>query len=394
MIVMVAVVLVLLTLPLLLELLVLTTASLLPARRRPAGAAPIRLTIVVPAHNEGVLIERSVRSIVPQLGPSCSLLVIAHNCIDDTAERARRAGADVLVLDDPGQGGKASALRFGFAHALGRGAEAVTVVDADSVVSEGFVENLQAALSVDEAVQCRYRVLPGGVGVPSLIGIAFQGFNLVRPRGRERLGLSVGIFGNGFGMRSTILERVPYRADSVVEDLEYHIQLVAAGVRVHFLEEATVFGEMPHGNHGTRTQRARWEGGRLLMIRAYLHRLPLAILKGHFRLTEPLLDLLSMPIAMGVFTLLVALAVPSVWLRWYAAAGLLIIVSHFVAALRSGPDFWGGLRVLAMAPRYIAWKLLLVPKIVLNSRRNASWVRTQRDKPAEFISSASPDALE
>jgi cellulose synthase/poly-beta-1,6-N-acetylglucosamine synthase-like glycosyltransferase len=394
---MAAVVLCVLTLPLLLELLVLTTASLFPSRRRNKPAAALRLTIVVPAHNEEVLIVRCVDSIAKQLGENTSLLVIAHNCIDDTAERARNAGADVLRLDDPSHRGKACALRFAFAHALRDGAEAVVVVDADSIVGNNFVESMQAALSSSsaEAVQCRYRVLPAGAGAgPSLTGIAFQGINLVRPRGRDRLGLSAGIFGNGFGLRREVLERVPYSADSVVEDLEYHIQLVAAGMRVRFLETATVFGEMPQGTAGNRTQRARWEGGRLLMVRAYLYRLPRAIVRGHLRLLEPLLDILSLPIAMGALALVFALFVPSAWLRWYAVAGLLILSYHFLVAAKAGPDFWRSMRVVALAPRYIVWKLLLMPKIVLNSRRNASWVRTQRDKPADFSSRPHPDALE
>jgi cellulose synthase/poly-beta-1,6-N-acetylglucosamine synthase-like glycosyltransferase len=394
---MVAIVLAAVTFPLVFELLVLTTASLFPARRGSAPANQLRkLTIIVPAHNEGLLVERCVRSMVGQLGASTSLMVIAHNCVDDTAERARNAGAEVIRLDDPGQSGKACALRYGFAHALSGGAEAVAVVDADSVVSENFVETMQRALSSGaQAVQCCYRVLlPDGHAGASVTGIAFQGFNVVRPRGRDRLGLSVGIFGNGFGMRSEVLERGPYSADSLVEDLEYHIQLVAAGIRVRFLEAATVFGEMPQGSAGNRTQRARWEGGRLLMVRAYLHRLPREIIKGHFRLIEPLLDILTMPTSMGVLALLLALCVPSEWLRWYAVVGLAILVYHFVTAVKAGPDFWGGIKVLAMAPRYIIWKLLLMPKIVWNSRRNASWVRTQRDKPADFSSRPHPDGLE
>jgi cellulose synthase/poly-beta-1,6-N-acetylglucosamine synthase-like glycosyltransferase len=386
-----------LTLPLLLELLVLTTASLFPGSRKRSDASKLRkVAIVVPAHNEGVLVERCVLSLAPQLGDMGALLVIAHNCEDDTAERAARAGADVLTLDDPAQRGKACALRFGFAHALSRGAEAVIVVDADSIVSRDFVQNLQFALSTSvHAVQCRYRVLPAvGDDRPTLTGIAFQGFNLVRPRGRDRLGLSAGIFGNGFGMRSEVLENVPYRADSVVEDLEYHIQLVAAGVKVQFMENATVYGEMPQGKAGSQTQRARWEGGRMLMVRAYLHRLPLEILKGRWRLIEPLLDLLSLPIAMAVLTLLFALAVPVPWLFWYAVTGLVIVAYHFLIAVKAGPGFWRGLRVLALTPQYILWKLLLLPRIVLNSRRDASWVRTQRDHTGDFQASVHTDSVE
>ena len=359
-----AVLLVLVTAPLVLELLVLTAASLLPRwrsnrRESPAHAfdtpsAPaMALSFIVPAHNEGLLVERCVKSLAAQLNDGDSPLVIAHNCTDDTALRGTAAGADVMRLDDPTQRGKACALRFGMAHALGHGAEAVVIIDAGSMVAPGFVEKIRAALSHGaEAVQCAYRVLPAGEDAsPTLTGIAFQGFNLVRPQGRENLGLSAGIFGNGFALRREVLERVPYSADSVVEDLEYHIQLVSAGIRVRFLAEATVFGEMPVSGAGTETQRARWEGGRLLMMKAYPRRLLRAITRGHYRLIEPLLDILSLPLAMGVLVLLLALCVPCTWLRWYAAASLLVIAGHFVAAVQAGPHFWRGLGVLLMVPK-------------------------------------------
>ena len=407
-----AVILFLMTAPLVLELLVLTAASLLPAsasslsRRNGFAAAKygsaawLQLTFIVPAHNEGLLVERCVKSLLAQLdtmsGHRSSLLVIAHNCEDDTAARAMAAGADVVRLDDPTQRGKACALRFGIAQALNAGADAVVIIDADSIVAPGFVAKMQAALSSGaDAVQCGYRVLPGGGNSsPSLTGIAFQGFNLVRPKGRDRLGLSAGIFGNGFGLRREALERVPYSADSVVEDLEYHIQLVAAGIKVRFVPDATVFGEMPASGAGSQTQRARWEGGRLLMLKAYPRRLLRQIQRGHYRLIEPLLDILSLPLAMGVLLLLLALCIPCTWLRWYATVSLLVIGAHFIVAVKAGPHFWKSIGVLVMVPKYILWKIVLLPKILLNSRRNASWVRTHRDQPADFAGSVHPDALE
>ncbi len=406
-----AVILFLMTVPLVLELIMLTAASLFPASAFNQNAAqraangtgdpgPVRnLSFIVPAHNEGLLVERCVRSLTAQLddgsGHRSSLLVIAHNCEDDTAARATAAGADVVRLDDPTQRGKACALRFGIAQAINAGADAVIIIDADSIVAPGFVTRMKAALnSGADAVQCAYRVLPSGSGSPSLTGIAFQGFNLVRPQGRDRLGLSAGIFGNGFGLRREVLERVPYSADSVVEDLEYHIQLVAAGTRVRFVPDATVFGEMPGSGAGSQTQRARWEGGRLLMLKAYPRRLLREIQRGHYRLIEPLLDILSLPLAMGVLFLLLALCLPCTWLRWYAAASLLVVCAHFVVAVKAGPHFWRGMGVLLMVPKYILWKIVLLPKILLNSRRNASWVRTHRDRPADFTGSVHPDALE
>ena len=57
-----------------------------------AGARP-PLAVLVPAHNEGVAILPTLASIFAQLQPGDRVLVVADNCSDDTAMRARHAGA-------------------------------------------------------------------------------------------------------------------------------------------------------------------------------------------------------------------------------------------------------------------------------------------------------------
>ena len=69
------------------------------------------------------------------------------------------------------------------------------------------------------------------------MNVALLAFNVLRPRGRARWGLSCGILGNGFGLARKTLEAVPYDASSVVEDLEYHLRVVESGRRVEFLGE-------------------------------------------------------------------------------------------------------------------------------------------------------------
>ena len=69
------------------------------------------------------------------------------------------------------------------------------------------------------------------------MNIALLAFNVMRPRGRDRLALSCGILGNGFALRRETIEAVPYEAGSVVEDLEYHLRLVRAGKKVQFADE-------------------------------------------------------------------------------------------------------------------------------------------------------------
>jgi cellulose synthase/poly-beta-1,6-N-acetylglucosamine synthase-like glycosyltransferase len=60
-----------------------------------ATAAP-RITVLVPAHDEGDRIDATLAGLRRQTLPPSRVVVVADNCSDDTAARARAAGAEVL----------------------------------------------------------------------------------------------------------------------------------------------------------------------------------------------------------------------------------------------------------------------------------------------------------
>lgn len=375
--------LLLLTLPLVVELAVLTLASRFPNRNRSGSAAspPIRLAVIIPAHNEEVLIGSCVESLlVSAAGSETRIVAVAHNCSDRTADRAAKAGAEVVVYNNPQARGKGSALACGFAYAASQGVDATLVVDADSTVSSNLIGLVDEALaSGAEAVQCRYEMESSSTRpATQLTALAFRGFNVVRPIGRNRLGLSAGILGNGFAIRQEVLTQNPYNSLSVVEDLEYHIRLVLSGKKVQFLHEAKVWSGMPPSKQGEATQRSRWEGGRANAAVTWLGPLLRQLMRGRLRTVEPLLDLMSLPIGYAAFLLLIALCLPLEWLRIYALLAGTILGCHVLAAAWVGNSFAGDLRILARVPGYILWKLTMLPSILRSSRTNAAWVRTER----------------
>ncbi len=376
----VGVVLLLATLPLSIELLVLSLAAALPARRSRSGnSSTFRLAVIVPAHNEEKLIATCVRSLLADPETTAQVFVVAHNCTDRTAELAAQSGAQVLQLNGPG--GKGVALDHGFNHALEIGADAVLVIDADSIVSKNLLASVTDAIRAGaQAVQTRYQVANTEANFRTrLSGLALLGMNVLRPRGRSRLGLSCGIFGNGFALSAATLARVPYTANSLVEDLEYHLRLIDARIAVEFLDHATVFGEMPENSAAASTQRARWEGGRALMRRQWTLPLLKASLLGRPRLIEPLLDLISLPLATQAMLLVLALLVPLSWVRLYGVAGILIAILYVIVAASLSDDPRATLKALAAAPGYLLWKIMMIPRTRLASRKNATWVRTERN---------------
>ena len=83
------------------------------------------IVALVPGYNEGPRIAEVVRGAATHL----PVVVVDDGSADDTADRARDAGA--TVIRQVPNAGKGAALRAGFRHALDTGAPAVVTLDAD-----------------------------------------------------------------------------------------------------------------------------------------------------------------------------------------------------------------------------------------------------------------------
>jgi cellulose synthase/poly-beta-1,6-N-acetylglucosamine synthase-like glycosyltransferase len=376
----------LVTLPGTVELLFLTLGGILPAsrpRRPPNPQKDQRLAIVIPAHNEEAGIAACVRNLrqCDARSGSYSVVVVADNCSDGTVVQAQQAGATVLIRDDESRRGKGYALDYAFTALGDVGYDLFIVVDADSSVTPNLVQEYLAAFAAGaDALQCRYKVRNVEDSARTRwMNVALMAFNVLRPRGRDRCGVSAGILGNGFALSRQTLERVPYTAVSLVEDLEYHLRLVRAGLRVRFVDSVTVYGEMPIGGQGVATQRTRWEGGRFRMIFEFAPGLMREVAGGKLRLLEPLLELLLLPLAFHVGLLLLALTTPQPWVRLYAVGSLLLVVDHLLAAVVVGGGSWRDAGALLTAPLYVIWKLRMLPVLLRNAGQGAAWVRTERN---------------
>jgi cellulose synthase/poly-beta-1,6-N-acetylglucosamine synthase-like glycosyltransferase len=381
-----AVAMVILIAPLFLNLALCILGNLFPPRR-PHGRVKrdIRLAVVVPAHNEELMIARTVASL-RAADTSIPVFAVAHNCTDSTASTAAGAGAHVLELNNPKLRGKGAALRHGFAEALIAGANAVLVVDADSVVSSNLISATQAALEFGaEATQCRYELeLAPGESIRTMArlrALAFRGMNVLRARGRAGLGFSTGLFGNGFALTAAVLERVPFNADGIAEDAEYSTKLAAKGIRICWVGEASVYAPIPATSAAQATQEARWEGGRARVAGQATMRLFGAVQRGKWRALETLVDIWSLPLSRGILALLLTAALPIHWLHVFAMACAAIAGVYVLVSALLGADPAQDLAALAMAPLYLLWKAAITPLVVRQSRARASWARTKREVP-------------
>lgn len=376
---------VLATLPGTLELLLLSLGALVSRWRRwprPVPAADCGwIAVVVPAHNEeGTIAEclRSLRAAIEADGRA-SLVVVADLCSDATAAVSEALGARVLVRHDSQERGKGFALRHAWQQLQTEPVGALAVVDADSVVDRSFVCEIRKHLHGDaDAVQVRNLVGNAGASVRTrLLALGLLAMNVLRPLGREQLGCSAGLFGNGFAVRRDALQQVPFSGHSITEDLDYHLRLVLAGRRVRFVDSTSVWSEMATTGREARGQRARWEGGRLNLVREWGPRLLRGIAAGRLRLVEPLLDLLLLPLAYHTALLSLLMVLPWAAGRVWGALGLAVLAFHVALAARLGGRL-RDLTVLAAVPAYLLWKLALLGRIIAAARPHAAWNRAAR----------------
>jgi 1,2-diacylglycerol 3-beta-glucosyltransferase len=370
----------------------LALATLLSSRLSvPVASSERRFRFVVPAHNESAGIAATVKSLLEVDYPAASfdVLVVADNCDDDTAAQARAAGATVLEREDRDKRGKGYALLLAFSG-LPAEVDAVVVVDADTLVSPNLLRAFAARRELGAvAIQADYAVRnPNASWRTRLIAIAFGAFHIVRSRARERLALSCGLRGNGMCFSSAILAEIPHEAFSVVEDVEYGLRLGEAGYRVHYVDEAHVYGEMVTTANAATSQRRRWEEGRKELVRNNGKRLLRAGFRKRNRVLFDLaLDLLIPPLSrIAVFSvvgalLASALAVWSGHVPLSSATFGFCVCAVAVYVLRGWSVSGTGVRGLldlCLAPAYVLWKASL--RFRPAARPTSTWVRTEREK--------------
>jgi hypothetical protein len=368
------------------------------AKHRPSLPAAIqtqaglRFVVLVPAHDEQSGIKATLESLALCRYPDDAwrTLVIADNCTDRTADCARETGVEVWERIDPTKRGKG----FALAWALDRlraeedTFDAVVVLDADCEASPNMLSMIDQRLrSGASAVQVNYVVANPDVSHAS--ALRFGGFalmNTVRFLGKQRLGLSCGLAGTGMAFTKDLLKRQPWTATGLVEDAEYHMRLVQAGERAEFIPEAWVSSPLPTSLKGSSDQQARWEQGKLQIIRHWSPRLVFAgLARRDIICVHAGLEWLVPPqslIAVGSLgSTLGGLLLGSRRLVLLSVATLAAQLTFVLAGLRLIRAPIHVYRALLVAPALIVGKVALYVKL-LGGRGPTSWVRTEREAPA------------
>lgn len=363
------------------------------ARPDDVGEAP-PFIVVMPAHDEAAVIEASVRAASEQLRDGDELLVVADNCSDDTAARARALGATVIERCDPNLKGKGYALEHarafiakqrpaaGVRAGVRQGPGAVLVLDADCRAMPGSLRMLaETAMRRDAAVQGIFLLAaPRDAGaVVKVSSFAFLIKNLVRLQGLVRLSGMALLQGSGMAFPRAMYLEMRWPGGSLVEDLEMGLDLLLAGKRV-VVEPAARILSATSTVEGTGNQRRRWEHGMMQTAWRYVPRL-LARAMRRPALAVVALDLMVPPTVLLALCSATALGIVLA-LAGPGAPFFTLLATQAAAALGVSLAWWHHgrdtlpLSSLRELPGYFVWKLPLIAQFV--TRREREWTRTER----------------
>jgi len=371
--------------------------SSLPHWTRPSqrGRHPVRITILVPAHNEASSLPVTLAALAEQSRQPDRVVVVADNCTDSTVEVARSFGHEVFETVDNThkKGGALNQALATYLPAMGPD-DAVMVMDADTSLGPLYLETAADLLDDDPDLEAVGGVFFGEPG-HGLIGI-FQR-NEYRRYSQEisrRRGRVFVLTGTASVFRASALTMVaaargrfiPGRAGDVydtaalTEDNEITIALKSLGATMLSPVDCKVETElMPDWRHLWR-QRLRWQRGALENIAAY------GFTTGTMRYWGQQLGIAYGTVALVSYFLLMTITLLAidewVWFPFWIAVGLVFAAERVLTVWREG---WAARGLAALILPELLYDLFLQAVFVralvdILRRRRQGWGHVRRDE--------------
>lgn len=353
-----------------------------------------RFAILVPAHNEELLIASFCESIENIDYPidHREVFIIADNCSDKTAEICSSYPVTVLSRFDDTDKGKGYALRWALEKIKLEDFDAVLVIDADTTGETKILHELNKMInSGEQSIQCNIKIPNRNeTWFTQLIFVSRTINNLLFHDAKYKLGLSSYLMGSGMCFKSTLLQEKKWTAFTLSEDWEYFAQLIEYGVRTAFAANAIVFQQESRSLQQATSQRLRWASGRFYVIKNLgmklflkgLRKRKLMMFDASLALMFPnwslQINLIAVMIICAVFLPGSTFSMVLLWLGLALAFAQAVILAAGVAL--SG-QYFAVLKAMTVAPLFLIWKFGIDLLCVTGLYGGKSWIRTKRHIP-------------
>lgn len=236
------------------------------------------VTIMVPAHNEGVVISKTVESLLALDYPHdrYEIIVINDNSSDNSAEllsdiQQRNPQRNLIIINTDaisGGKGKSNALNIGFTRSKG---ELIAIYDADNTPERTALRYLVAEIMNDStlgAVIGKFRTRNRDASLLTrFINIETLSFQWMAQAGRWKLFKLCTIPGTNFIMRRSIVESIGgWDVKAIAEDTEISFRIYMMGYRIKFQPKSVTWEQEPQTVNVWFKQRTRWAKGNIYVI--------------------------------------------------------------------------------------------------------------------------------
>lgn len=242
-----------------------------------------KVSILIPAHNEEIVIEDTLESMVQLNYPKekLEIIVINDNSSDQTGPiidmYAKEYSFIRAVHTKPPLGGKgkSGALNQGLKYATG---EIIAVYDADNTPERDAIRNLALGLIADKkagAIVGKFRVVNAKKNLLTrFINIETLTFQWLAQAGRWFWFKMTTIPGTNFAIRRSILDELGgWDEKALTEDTELSIRVYNLGYYIRFFPEAITWEQEPENIRVWWRQRTRWTRGNEYVILKYFFKM-------------------------------------------------------------------------------------------------------------------------
>lgn len=246
-------------------------------RGKPLQEYPM-VSILVPAHDEAVVITRTVRALLGLEYPKdrYEIIVINDNSTDDTAEKLEQVQAEfpdrklIVISTGPeiGGKGKSNALNIGFSVSTG---DVIAIYDADNTPQPDALAILVETLMEDDklgAVIGKFRTRNRNASLLSrFVNIETLAYQCMNQAGRYYFFKLCTIPGTNYVIRRSLIEEIGgWDVNALSEDTEISFRLYRMGYYIKQMPLAVTWEQEPHLLNVWFRQRTRWAKGNLYVL--------------------------------------------------------------------------------------------------------------------------------
>lgn len=227
-----------------------------------------KFAVIVSARNESDVIEEFIHTVDLQDYPSdlIDVYVIADNCSDDTAQKARIAGAHVYERFDNKKVGKGYALDFLFKILRSKKTkyDGYFIFDADNLLSRNYISEMNKVFNRKYKIVTSYRNSKNydSNWISAGYSLWFLRESKYLNYARMLLNNSCAVSGTGFLISSEIIDKNNgWKYHLLTEDIEFTIDSIINGEKIGYCNSACFYDEQPTSFKDSWNQRMRWSKG-------------------------------------------------------------------------------------------------------------------------------------